>query len=188
METVPFLYVTAKTPSNPRKAQLFWAIPYIAAPSSQSQSIFTRPSKTPFVSSNHKILNLFGNLNTANGAESLLQVTVDGELTSGQGSDHEETGTDTGVGATETELLADLDQTGGGALTGEALGLVDLGKHGVGRLGNDSSSETSNETRAQVSSGLSAGGQVLLGEGTEDSLRGVRDPRNSVSAIPILRP
>lgn len=129
---------------------------------------------------------LFGNLDTANGAEGLLQVTVDGELTGSEGTDHEETGTNTTVRATDAELLSNLDQAGGGALSGKTLGLVDLGKHGVGGLGDNGSGETSNETRAEVSNSLHAVGEVLLGELAEDSLgnlleddelgHGVRDP------------
>lgn len=116
-------------------------------------------------------VHLFGDLDTADGAQSLLEITIDGELAGSQGSDHEETGTDTGVRATETKLTGDLDQAAGGALTGEALGLVDLGEHGVGGLRNESGGETSNQTRAQVGSGLHAVGERLLGEGAEDSLR-----------------
>lgn len=95
---------------------------------------------------------------------------VNGELEGSQGADHEETGTDTSVGSTETKFLADLDQTAGGALTGQALGLVDLGKHGVGWLGDDGGGETGDQTGAQVDTGLGGVGQVLLGEGPEGSL------------------
>lgn len=123
----------------------------------------------------------------------LLQVTVDGELTGGESTDHEETGTDTGVRATETELLTDLDETRGGALTGETLGLVDLGEHGVGGLRDNGGGETGGQTRAQVDNGLQAVGHVLLGELAVDSLgnllvddelgHGVRDP-SVVSILP----
>jgi hypothetical protein len=88
----------------------------------------------------------------------LLDVTVDGELTGGQGADHEKTGTDTTVRATETELLGNLDETAGGALTGLTLGLVDLGKHGVGGLGHKGGSETGNETGTKVDGGVHAAG------------------------------
>lgn len=120
------------------------------------------------------------------GTESLLDVTVDGELTSSQSTNHEQTGTDTRVRATQTKLLSDLDQTAGGTLTGQTLGLVDLGKHGVGGLGNNGGGETGNQTGAQVDGGLHAIGHVLLGEFAENSLgnllvdhelgHGVRDP------------
>jgi hypothetical protein len=115
-------------------------------------------------------MRLFGDLNATGGTEGLLQVTVDGELTGGQGTDHEETGTDTAEGALEAELLGDLDQAGGGALTGKTLGLVDLGEHGVGRLGDDGGGETGNQTGAQVGNGLLAVGEGLLGELLEDEL------------------
>jgi hypothetical protein len=86
----------------------------------------------------------------------LLDVTVDGELTSGQGTDHEETGTDTAVRALEAELLGNLDETAGSALTRKSLGLVDLGKHGVGGLGNESGGETGDETGTEVDGGVHA--------------------------------
>ena len=99
-----------------------------------------------------------------------LKTYVDGELEGSQSADHEETGTDTSVGSTETELLADLDQTAGGSLTRQALGLVDLGKHGVGGLRDEGGGETGDQAGAQVDTGLCAVGQVLLGEGPEGSL------------------
>lgn len=109
-------------------------------------------------------------LNTASGAQSLLDVGVDGELEGSEGTDHEETGTDTGVGSLKTELLGDLDETGSSALARGTRGLVDLGQHGVGRLGDNGGSETSNQTRSQVGNGLGGGGEGLLGEGVEDGL------------------
>ncbi|KAI6756701.1 hypothetical protein HG530_011299 [Fusarium avenaceum] len=117
----------------------------------------------------------------------LLQVAINGKLSGGEGTDHEETGTDTRVRATDTELLADLDQTRDSSLTGKTLGLVDLGKHGVGGLRDNGGSETGHQTRAKVGNSLHTIGHVLLGELLEDSLRdlleddelghGVRDPR-----------
>lgn len=85
-----------------------------------------------------------------------LDVTVDGELTSSQSTNHEETSTNTGVAATETKLFGDLEESAGGAFTRETLGLVDLGKHGISRLRNNGGSETSDQTRAQVDNGLGA--------------------------------
>ena len=109
-----------------------------------------------------------GDLNTTGSTKRLLDVTVDGELTSSEGTDHEETGTDTAVRATETELLGDLDQTAGGALTGLTLGLVDLGQHGVSGLGDDGGGETGDETGAEVVDGLHAvGGLALVDEGVD---------------------
>lgn len=118
-----------------------------------------------------RAVRLFGNLDTTGGTKSLLQVTVDGELTGSEGTDHEETSTNTAEGATETKLLGDLDQTRGGALTGETLGLVDLGKHGIGGLRDDGGSETGNETGAQVDGGLETVREGLLGPVAESSLR-----------------
>lgn len=119
----------------------------------------------------------------------LLDVTVDGELTGGQGTDHEETGTDTTVRALKTELLGDLDEAAGGALTRESLGLVDLGKHGVGGLGNEGGGETGNETGTEVDGSVHATGggglvNVVGVDGLGDLLvdhelgHGVGDPGN----------
>jgi hypothetical protein len=108
---------------------------------------------------------LLGNLDTTSGTERTLDVTVDGELTSGQGTDHEETGTKTSERSTETELASNLEETAGGALTWETLGLVDLGQHGIGWLGDDGGSKTGNETRAEIdgSVGGRAGGSLVNG-------------------------
>jgi hypothetical protein len=124
-----------------------------------------------------------------------LTITVDGELSSGQGSDHEQTGAKTGVRALNTELLGDLDQAGGGALSGSALGLVDLGEHGVGWLGDEGGGETGDETGSEVDTGLGTvgeGGAVdLLVDGLDDLLvhdelgHGVWDPVDFISFGPV---
>jgi hypothetical protein len=98
------------------------------------------------------------------------KLTVDGELTGSQSTDHEETGTDTRVRSTETELLGDLDQTGGGSLSGKTLALVDLGQHGVSGLGDDGGSETGNETGRQVVDSLHAVGGLGLVDDLVDGL------------------
>ena len=77
-------------------------------------------------------------------------------MTSGQCADHEQSGANTRVRPSQAQLLCDLDQSGGGALSRCALGLVDLAEHGVCGLGNERSSETSNETGAEVDSGVHA--------------------------------
>jgi hypothetical protein len=107
-------------------------------------------------------------LNTTGGTKSLLDVRVDGELEGSQSTNHEQTGSDTGVGSLEAELLSDLDETAGGSLTRQAGGLVDLREHSVGGLGHDGGGETGDQTSAQVGDGLGGGSHVLLGEGGED--------------------
>lgn len=129
---------------------------------------------------------LFGDLSAVGGTESLLDVTVDGELTGGDTTDHDQTGRETSEGTTETKLTSDLDETADGTLTRGSLGLVDLGKHGVSGLGDDGSSETGKETSSEVDSGLGTVGHLGLVELSEDQLRellesdelgdGVRDP------------
>lgn len=74
-----------------------------------------------------------------------------------QCSDHEQTGTNTGVRSAQAQFLCNLDEAGGGALTWCSLGLVDLAEHGVGGLGDEGCGETGNETGAEVDGGLHAG-------------------------------
>lgn len=129
---------------------------------------------------------LFADLNTTSGTEDTLDVTVDGKLTGSKGTNHEETSADTGVRAAQTEFLADLDEARDSALAGETLGLVDLGEHGVGGLGNKGSSETSDQTGTKVDTSLGAVGEGLLVNRAVDHLgdlleddelgHGVRDP------------
>lgn len=69
---------------------------------------------------------------------------------------HEQTGAKTSVRSLNTQLLRNLDQPRRGTFTGQSLGLVDLRQHGIGRLGDDRSSETSNQTRSQVNTSLSS--------------------------------
>lgn len=96
--------------------------------------------------------------------ESLLDISVDGELASSQTTDHEKTSGKTSKGAADTKLAANLDKPRNDALTGHTLGLVNLGQHGVGRLGNNRSGETGDETRAQVHGSLATAGQARLVE------------------------
>ena len=123
-------------------------------------------------------------------------LTVDGELTSSDSTNHEETrsgklanvfirkkkkktrtvvrnlpSTNTSVGASETKFLTDLGKAGDGTLTRSTRGLVDLGKHSVGGLRDDGSGETSNQTGAQVNGSLGAVGEGVLVDGAVDRLR-----------------
>lgn len=110
-----------------------------------------------------------------------------------KGSTYEETSTNTGVRATEAELLTDLDQTGDGTLTGETGGLVDLAQHSVSGLGNDGGGETSNETRSEVDTGDSTVRESGLVDAAEDLLsnlleddelgHGVGDPEDTFSIL-----
>lgn len=86
---------------------------------------------------------------------------------------HGKTSTDTGVRSLKTELLGNLDKTGGGSLSWLTLGLVDLGKHGVGWLGNKGSSETSNKTTTKVDTGLGSVGEGGLVNHVVNSLIGL---------------
>ena len=65
-----------------------------------------------------------------------LDVGVDHELSSSQGTDHHETGTETGEQSSGAEGAGHADQAGGDSLSGRSGRLVDLGEEGVGRLGD----------------------------------------------------
>lgn len=110
-------------------------------------------------------------LNTTSGTESLLDVVVDGELEGGEGTDHDDTGTQAQEETLDTELTSQADEAGhDGASAG---GLVDLGKEGIGGLGDDGSGHTGDQTGAQVDGGQGTGREVLLGaERSEDGLGG----------------
>jgi hypothetical protein len=91
-----------------------------------------------------------------------LDVTVNGELTSSQSTNHEETSRKTAEAATKTKLLRDLDESAGGALTWETLGLVDLAEHSIGGLRDDSGGETGDQAGAKVDSGVHGVGRSGL--------------------------
>lgn len=98
----------------------------------------------------------------------LLDVTVDGELTGGETTDHEQPCGQTREAATEAKFSGDLDQSAHGTLTGGTLGLVDLGEHSVGRLRNDSGAETGEQTRTKVDTSLGAVRELRLVGVAED--------------------
>ena len=116
---------------------------------------------------------------------------VNGELSGGQSTNHEQTGTDTTERSLETKLLGDLDQAASGALSRQALALVDLREHGVGRLRDDGGGETGDDTRGQIVHGLhTVAGLVLVDDGVNGLVNllengelghGVWDPLKFVS-------
>lgn len=67
---------------------------------------------------------------------------------------HEQTGAKTSVRSLNTQLFRNLDQPRRSTFAGQSLSLVDLRQHGIGRLGDDRSSEPSNQTRSQVNTSL----------------------------------
>ena len=111
---------------------------------------------------------LFGNFDAVGSTQQLLDITVDGELTGSQTANHEQTSRQTSEGATDTKLAGNLDKTRDSALTGETLGLVDLGQHSVSGLRDDGSRETSQETSSQIDTGLGSVRQLGLVKVSED--------------------
>jgi hypothetical protein len=95
-------------------------------------------------------------------------------LTSGEGTDHDQSSTHTGEETTGAKLTGHLDESGGGSLSWGTLGLVDLGKQGVGGLRDNGSGHTSDQTSRQVESGLLSASQGVLGlaSGSENLLNG----------------
>jgi len=54
---------------------------------------------------------LLCNLDTVGSAKSLLDITIDGELSSGQTTDHEQSSRQTSERTTETQFTSNLDET-----------------------------------------------------------------------------
>jgi len=94
-----------------------------------------------------------GDFDTPGGVEDALDVTVDGELSSGQCAHHDQTSTETSEETNRSEISSHFDQSRGDGLTRQSTGLVDLRQEGVGRLRDDGGSETSNETSSEVETG-----------------------------------
>src|ERR1700694_4048315 len=114
---------------------------------------------------------LFRNINTACSSKRLLDITINGELTSCQSSathvsfekkeadgpdlpNHEQTSTDTSIATAEAKLLGNLDQTASSALSRQTFGLVNLAQHGISRLRYNGCGKTGNKTRAKIDGGL----------------------------------
>lgn len=113
------------------------------------------------------------------GGTHLLDVTVDEELTGGEGTNHDQSSTHTGKETRGAELAGHLDKSRGGRLARCALGLVDLGQEGVGGLRDDGSGHTGNQTTSEVDTHLLAAGERVLGlaGGLEDLLGGHLEAR-----------
>ena len=84
-------------------------------------------------------------------------------MTSGKGTDHDETSAHSGEETGGAELTGHLDQSRGGSLSGSSLGLVDLGQESVGGLRDDGGGHTGDETGRQVETGLLSTSERVLG-------------------------
>ena len=112
---------------------------------------------------------LLRNFHAPSSPQRLLYITINSKLPRGKRTHHKQSRTNTGITTLEAELLRDLDQAGSGALSREALGLVDLREHGVRGLGDDRGGETGDQAGAEVDCCLQTVGggglvEVLPGE------------------------
>ena len=82
--------------------------------------------------------------------KSLLDIAIDGELTTRQQTDHEQPRTKSRKATLQTQFAANLEQTRHRALAWRALGLVDLAQHRVGRLRDDGGGAAGNHAGAKV--------------------------------------
>lgn len=118
--------------------------------------------KTSFWERRLLVLNL-GQLDTTSRAKCLLDVTVEGELSGSEGTNHEETSVETTEETANAEVLGDAHQSADGGLAWSALGLVDLGQESVGWLRDEGGGETGNDTTSQVERGDGTWGEGVLG-------------------------
>lgn len=100
----------------------------------------------------------------------LLNVTVDGKLTSSKSTHHNKTSGEPSKRTTDTKLPSDLDKARGGALTRQTLRFVDFGQHRISRLGDDGRSKARKKTRSQIDHSLAAGRQVGLVHASKNRL------------------
>jgi hypothetical protein len=106
-------------------------------------------------------------------------------LTSGKGTDHDETGAHTGEETLDTELSGHGDQTRHDRLSGETLGLVDLGEEGVGGLRDDGSGHTGDQTGREVKTGRLGTSEAVLGlSGEAEDLLGRNLEAGDISWAP----
>ena len=87
-----------------------------------------------------------------------LERVVDEPLEGGQGTDHEDTGTESGPESTESDLRVDRADRGLG-LSGLE-GSVQLGDHSVGGVRDDSAEDSGNVTM----NGVLCGGQYSISQ------------------------
>jgi hypothetical protein len=84
-------------------------------------------------------------------------------LTSGEGTDHDQSSAHTGEETLDTELTRHLNESGSGRLSWCSLGLVDLGEQSVGRLRDDGGGHTGDQTTGKVNTHLLTTGEGVLG-------------------------
>ena len=84
-------------------------------------------------------------------------------MTSGEGTNHDQSSAHTGEETLDTELTGHLDESGSSRLSWCSLGLVDLGEQGVGGLRDDGSGHTGDQTTSKVDRHLLTTGERVLG-------------------------
>jgi hypothetical protein len=86
------------------------------------------------------------------------------ELTGGQGTDHNATGSEAdSAQLDEADLTGDSAESGHDGALATGTGLVHLGQQGVGRVGDDGRAHTGNHTGGQGHTELGAADQLSLG-------------------------
>ena len=84
-------------------------------------------------------------------------------LTSGEGTNHDQSSAHTGKETLDTELTRHLDESGSSGLSWCSLGLVDLGEQSIGGLRDNGSGHTGDQTTSKVDGHLLATGKGVLG-------------------------
>jgi hypothetical protein len=84
-------------------------------------------------------------------------------LTSGEGTNHDQSSAHTGKETLDTELTRHLDKSGSSRLSWCSLGLVDLGEQSVGGLRDNGSGHTGDQTTSKVDRHLLTTGKGVLG-------------------------
>ena len=107
-------------------------------------------------------------------AEQRHEGVEDDELARSEGTDHHTASWETHSGEVdETDLTGEATKADHDGALATGAGLVDLGKKGIGRVGDDGSGDTSNHTRGDGDTSLGSGGEgAAVREGTVDCLSG----------------
>ncbi|KAH3659904.1 hypothetical protein OGATHE_005949 [Ogataea polymorpha] len=96
-----------------------------------------------------------------------MKTAVESKLKRRQGTDHDQSGGETGERTSNTQLAGQLGQQTNGRLSWGLLGLVDLGQQSVGWLRDNCGHTSGNNTSTEVDTSDSSGRQLVLWSGDE---------------------